>query len=57
MAKLLKCTECGAYIDPRLGKYAPAEYAHRPGTKEEPKSPGDNRDDICDACSYGKGLR
>lgn len=57
MKSLLICTECGCYIDPKLGEFSPADYSHRIGTKEEPKSPGENRDNICDECYYGKGLR
>lgn len=54
--KLTRCKHCGAYINLAFGAVSPAVHADAAGTKRDPRSPGD-RDDVCDQCYYGKGLR
>lgn len=49
---LVKCKQCGCYVETDYGKDAPAEHLDAAGTREDPRSPGDH-DDVCDVCDYG----
>jgi hypothetical protein len=48
---VVRCKECGCYIDVAYGAEEPAAHQDADGTEDDPRSPGDY-DDICDVCDY-----
>lgn len=52
MEEITNCKACGAYIDLELGAYPVDWNLYADGTRDEPRSPAQNTNDICSSCEY-----